>query len=555
MEDRFDAVIVGSGFGGSVMAYRLAEAGLDVCVLERGRAYPPGSFPRSPRAMRRNLWDPEEGLYGLYSVHSFRNLDTVTASGLGGGSLVYSNVLIRKDERWFVREDLDGDGYEPWPVSRSDLEPHYDRVEEGLNAERYPSEHPPYSDTPKTEALREAGRKLDLEFHRPKLAVTFSDGEEDPAPGQTIHEEHENLHDRGRVTCQLCGECNIGCNYGSKNTLDYNYLTEAERHGADLRTLHEVRTITPRDGGGYRVGYREHRPEEGDASDGSVTADRVVLAAGTLGSTALLLKNRNHLPGLSDRLGTGLSPNGDLFGFALNSRRGEDDPRPRTLDPNFGPIITGALRKPDGLDGGSGRGFYLEDAALPAYLSWVVESLNPLEGLKRAARFATAAVSARLTGRTDVGAHFRHLMGDRLSSSSMPLLGMGRDAADGRLYLGSGGTLKAEWSMEASRDLFEDMKETMRAIAEVWNADFRMAPSWHLDRIGTVHPLGGCPMGRGEEEGVVDAGGEVFNHPGLYVADGSVMPGAVGPNPALTIAALSDRFADGIIREAASPGN
>ena len=120
-ETHFHAVVIGSGFGGSVMTYRLAEAGLRVCLLERGKAYPPGSFPRSPYRMRKNFWDPSEGLHGLYNFWGFRGLDMLASSGLGGGSLIDANVLLRKDEKWFVKEDvLNGGGYEYWPVTRVD---------------------------------------------------------------------------------------------------------------------------------------------------------------------------------------------------------------------------------------------------------------------------------------------------------------------------------------------------------------------------------------------------------------------------------------------------
>src|SRR6266567_1623030 len=124
--EEFDTIVIGSGFGGSVMAYRLQSAGLSVCVLERGKPYPPGSFPRSPNGMLRNFWDPSEGLFGLFDIWSFRGLEVLVSSGLGGGSLIYANVLLRKDERWFVREHPATPGYEYWPVTRQDLDPHYD---------------------------------------------------------------------------------------------------------------------------------------------------------------------------------------------------------------------------------------------------------------------------------------------------------------------------------------------------------------------------------------------------------------------------------------------
>src|SRR4051812_22573674 len=105
-DTHFDVVVVGSGYGGAVVAHRLAEAGQRVCVLERGKSFPPGSFPRSPNGVRQNFWDPSAGLHGLYDVWSFRGLAAVVASGLGGGSLLTSNVLIRKDEDTFVNEEF-----------------------------------------------------------------------------------------------------------------------------------------------------------------------------------------------------------------------------------------------------------------------------------------------------------------------------------------------------------------------------------------------------------------------------------------------------------------
>ena len=146
-----DAVIVGSGFGGSVMAYRLADAGLKVCLLERGKRYPPNSFPRTPAGVAKNLWDPSKGLYGLFNVWSFRKSGAIISSGVGGGSLIYANVLIRKPEEWFFTNLPDGKR-ELWPITRADLDPHYDRVEKMMNAQFYPYEAVDpsvFRDTPK----------------------------------------------------------------------------------------------------------------------------------------------------------------------------------------------------------------------------------------------------------------------------------------------------------------------------------------------------------------------------------------------------------------------
>ena len=553
-DTHFDAVVVGSGFGGSVSAYRLAEAGKSVCVLERGKPYPPGSFPRSPRALSQAFWDPSEGLYGMFNLWSFRGIGALVSSGLGGGSLIYANVLLRKDERWFVQEDLADGGYEHWPVSRADLDPHYDRAERMLNAQRYPFDHPPFDGTPKTAAFEEAADKLGREFMLPPLAVTFANAGEAPVPGEPIREEHPNLHGRTRYTCRLVGECDIGCNYGSKNTLDYNYLSAAKRLGADLRTRCEVRSFAPREGGGYVVRYVEHDPaDEGrkldtrsssERPERELTCDRLVLSAGTLGSTYLLLRNRDAFPGLSGKLGTRFCGNGDLLTFALKARH--PDGSPRILDPGYGPVITSAIRMPDALDGGEGRGFYVQDAGYPEFLSWVLHATQGPGALWRWRRVAARILFSllRREPEVDLSAEVASLLSDTgVSAGSLPLLGMGRDIPDGRMTL-KDGKLDVDWVKGKSGPFFDRLRDFSRDIAGALGADFKSNPTWYLGRVITVHALGGCPLGRSPEEGVVDEWGEVFGYPGFTIADGSVMPGPVGPNPSLTIAALADRFAD-----------
>ncbi|MGH9178238.1 MAG: GMC oxidoreductase [Acidimicrobiales bacterium] len=552
----FDTVIVGSGFGGSVTAYRFAQEGERVLVLERGKAYPPGSFARRPREMKDNFWDPSKGQHGLFNVWSFRGIEALVASGLGGGSLIYANVLLRKDERWFVKDAPFGGGYEHWPIDRADLEPHYDAVERMLAPTPFPLAAPGYG-IPKTLATQEAAAALGLHWRLPPLAVTFSpDADSPPAPGVPIVPgPYPNLHGRPRLTCRLCGECNIGCNEGSKNTLDHTYLSAAAHHGAEIRTRSEVRGLASRPGGGYEVAYVEHSPDREGKRTGTgklptrtVTADRLVLAAGALGTPYLLLRSRAAFPNLSAALGTRFSGNGDLLSLVLKSRLPPPLGTARVMDASRGPVITSAIRVPDAADGdgAEGRGYYVEDAGYPVLVDWLAQGADVPGTLHRLVRFALRRAWGMVARSpvSDLGSEVGGLLGRaELSSTSLPLLGMGRDVPDGVMRLRKG-WLDVDWTIATSKDFFERVRSTMHAVSDHLGGRFADNPLWLLKKVVTVHPLGGAPMGRHPGEGVVDAYGEVFGHPGLYVADGAAMPGPVGANPCLTIAAFADRLAD-----------
>src|SRR5215213_1793226 len=497
-----DAVIVGSGFGGSVTAYRLAKEGIGVCLLERGKPYPPGSFARTPREMRRNFWDPSEGMQGLFDIWSFKGIDAVVSSGLGGGSLIYANVFIRKDEHWFDSVMPDGT-HVPWPVTRADLNPHYDRVEAIINPTPYPFAHAPYSETPKTRAYKEAAARAGVEWFLPKLAITFGADPANPVSGEQIPEAIPNVHGMPRSTCRLVGECDVGCNYGAKNSLDYTYLSLAAHHGADLRTRHEVRSFAPRVGGGW-----------------------------------------------PPALGTRFSGNGDFLSLVSNARH--PDGRPWPLEAPIGPAITSTIRVPDENDpGGTGPGYYIQEGGYPAWASWLQEGLDLPGELRRVAHFLLRRVWAQIkhSPQSEIGSQVADVLDDADQAATLlPMLGMGRDTPDGRYSLDDG-MLALDWTERTSEEYLRRVRATMEAINDQLGGDWIQNPLSQLHRLITVHPLGGAPMGGDPQSGVVDAHGRVFGHPGLHVADGSVVPGPVGPNPSFTIAALADRFADAIVAE------
>jgi cholesterol oxidase len=508
--ERYDAVVIGSGFGGSVVACRLAQANASVLVLERGQPWPPGSFPRTPRQWRGALWAPRRGSHGLYEYHHFKGLDSVTASGLGGGSLIYANVMLRKDPATFAADGL--------PLAPADLDRHYDAVHAMQRAERYPWAER----TPKTRALLDAARGAGLRAERPPLAVAFGE-----RPGQPFDTGTDNLHGAPRETCRLCGGCDVGCQYGAKQTVDFTYLSAAVAAGARVRTCCEALALD-RDGARWVVRYRQHlEAREGHPehlldpvaeAEREVVADRVVLAAGTFGSTGLLLRNRAVLPGLSPRLGRGFSGNGDLLLFLLKADR--------YLDPSNGPVITASVHVPDA-ESPSGRGFLIQDAGAPAFSEWLWQGLEAPGDLWRALRRRSAPEAFGTA---------------RASAAMAPLLGMGRDVPGGRMEL-RGDRLELTWRGRASREYFKGLETTARRLGKALGGRV-IRLGGPFARLLSVHPLGGCAMGRSAADGVVDSYGRVFGHERLHVSDGSILPGPVGVNPSMTIAALGERIAE-----------
>ncbi len=546
-----DVVVIGSGFGGSVMTCRLAEKGYRVCLLERGRRYGMFEFPRRMDEVRRRLfWDPEDGKFGLMQFHSYYESDTfsVAASGLGGGSLIYANVLMR----------MPADFFAGWPgnITRQSLDPYYDRALAMLEATPYPftPDNPYYYDTPKTAAMQRAAAGIDdapdaLAPHRfrlPDLAVRF----EGDFPG------HQGTNRQGvlQSRCTKCGECDLGCNIHAKNTLDLNYLARAcdpELLGpggvaAEIRTESLVREIVPLEGGGYEVRYVH---PEAMADWRKVTAEKVVLSAGTIGSTTLLLRMRKYgrLGNLSPMLGKKWCGNGDLEGMVF---RTDDE-----LLPTKGPVITSAIeyRFQDYGDGFP-HGLYIQDAGIPAFVAWYVVGRLPSPGVFRSslrfgarmlARFFQVRIMRRFRREINIGDDLAAMIDrDDYLRRFLILLGMGRDRSTGTIELSADDRPVIRWRMEESRTHYDRVRREMKKIARALGGTFVDNPLTWCDKIIAVHPLGGCVMAERQEDGVVDTSGEVFGHPGLYVVDASILPTSTGPNPSLTIAAMAERIAD-----------
>ncbi|HEY9264009.1 MAG TPA: GMC oxidoreductase, partial [Mycobacterium sp.] len=470
----------------------------------------------------------------------FDGIDAITASGLGGGSLIYANVMLEKPEGWFTQPIPDGTGEETWSFSHEDLAPHYEKVFDVLRVKPMPTQFVG-TESLKTQRFLDASPDATLA----PLAVRFLVGDT-PVVGAPLPEEsYGNIHGKvQRTTCQMRGECDVGCNVGAKSSMDHTYLSMADSDGAAICILTEVRAIRRiEDSTGhlFEVGYVVHS-EKPDAHHCTtddelrwIRARRVVLAAGTLNTTYLMLSNAAELGMPSDSpVGTRFCGNGDLLGFAMPPLGG------RPLLPSAGPVITAYQQFDDG-----DHRILLQDGGLPNLGSWNWdwrEIKSVMEKLFREWWDRTTKGSQGLTPASEDFFEFPRL------HWPLPLLGMGVDKPDGRLTL-ENGKMKCCWTVDTSRSHFNEVLSQMSVLSERLSARFCGDPQWQLDRVVTVHPLGGCPTDTTAEEGVVDSYGRVRSVPGLWIADGSVMPGPIGANPSLTIAAFAHRAAEELLKE------
>jgi len=523
-----DAIVIGSGFGGAVTACRLAEAGLRVIVLERGRRWTRDTFPRAAGDAWRWNDDRPQAENGWLDFRMFRHMAVAQGAAVGGGSLIYANISVEADRATF-------DAGWPAEVTYDELAPYYRTVGAMMNVQPVPTGQWPA----RTRLMAEAADKTRHgdRFRPLDLAVTFDPTWSPDEPGAYEHARSKpftNREGKQQGTCVHLGECDIGCPVLARNTLDLNYLARAETKGADVRPLTIVRSIEPQDDG-YRV--RFERIDGRELVPGSETAPIVVVAAGSLGSTELLLRSRDvtrTLPRLPRTLGEGWSANGDFLTIGYHANR--------RVDPTRGPTITSAIDFRDGSSGG--RPFLIEDGGFPDLVRSYLGRRTGRRSVWRRRRLLHHAALALLGD----GDTFEHVM---------PWFSQGRDAGDGQLrlqprwWLFGRPTLRLRWDVTVSRPTIEAIIAMHRELATATDGVPVVPPTWKLGSyLITPHPLGGCRMGSSPETSVVDHRGAVWGHPGLYVADGSIVPEAIGANPSRTIAALAERISQHIVGEA-----
>lgn len=524
LRSQYSTLVIGSGYGGSVMAARLAGAA-PLAVFERGREWLPQDFPDTSGAVVRELRSDAAPL-GLFDYRAGSDLDALVGNGLGGTSLINANVVIAPDR----------DIFGAWPAAIREayqsgaMDVHEQRVRTMLAVEAVGEtpalrKHQMHAST--TARRRRAGAAVD--FRRLDLAVNLS-----------RHAGTANAEGVVQMPCRLCGDCVSGCRTGAKNTLDVNYLRMAARRGAEIYTRIEVEHIE-RAGSLWRVHYLA-RPAGAPVRRGSVLAARVVVAAGALGSSQILLRSAAMGLALPSALGTRVSANGDYLGVGYNSAVQTDSLGFGEASPLFdmrkvGPTITGAAQY---TAANPSQRFLIEEGAWPRALTDALRLLLP----------ATSAAPDVPASQREL----RDIAGARANGAlnhSMVYLGIGHDSAGGRIVLDTGGQARIRWPGLSSEAFVARTREEMRRHAAEFGASLVESPRAHPifgAALTTVHPLGGCPMGTDAGDGVVDADGRVFDprggwHDGLYVADGAVIPTSLAVNPLLTIAALAERMA------------
>ncbi len=544
MKAAYDVVIIGSGFGGSITACRLAEAQkkagkrVSVCVLERGKRYNMGEFPRDPFRPKDWWWrNGGKGSWtGLLDFRSFNNISVLQGSGIGGTSLIYLDVQINAFDSTF--EFVGPEKQKRWPNIdkpwKEELEPHYKKVYEMLRPSPIPDP------TLKTLAMKAAARGIGEpdRFTLPDLAIYW--GKNGGEKGVL----NENPYERGgppQFGCAYCGECFIGCNTHSKNTVDLNYLWFAQKAGAEVYSQHKVVKIEQnspdhrRHPNGYTVHYQDLRW----GLTGTVSAKILILAAGSLGSTELLLQCRDRygtLKEISDKLGCYFSGNGDFGAVAFETKR--------LVEPMHGPTITAVLDFRDKL---KGHGFLIEDGGFPDFLR---ASLRDQPGGFAFWRPLLRRLVKKIFRERGLADQIFNLLDFEAVQDALLYLVMGHDAADGKMYMNEKNELAIDWKNQKSMEYFREIEKTLREVTESDQGlagNLMLNPTWSAQKqLVTVHPLGGCPMGDDPSKGVVDAHGEVFGYKNLFVADGAIVPSAIGPNPSKTIAALAERISDRI---------
>jgi cholesterol oxidase len=515
-----DYAVVGSGFGGAVSALRLAEKGHRVLVLEQGRRIGADEIAEAKRRVRRLVWQPGIGLRGFFWQRVFRHVGVIGGTGVGGGSLVFAGVLVEPGRGFFRDPAWAGLGVD-W---ENELADHYATAARMLGRAVNPAMGPMDDHLRRTaEAMGAADT-----FGPVPLAMYFG------RPAETAPDPYFDGEGPDRTGCRFCGGCLTGCQYGSKNSLDHNYLHLARRRGAAIRPEHQVTAITPLDGGGYELTTRH--PWRRWVRRPRLRARHVVVAAGVLGTLELLFHNRDELgtlPGISPTLGSRVRTNSE----AITAVLADDETAELNVD---GPAVSSDFY-PDERTHVTQNRMAANQGFLRFLHGPLVDGTDPrrralrtVARLIRRPRETWRLVSARgfvrrLSAFT-VMQHEDNELAFRYARNPLApwRRGLRSAAVPGR---------EAPTYLPVANEVARRFADT------VGGQPLNMLVESVGNRSITAHILGGCPMGTGPGDGVIDTDHEVFGHPGLFVADAAAIGANLGVNPSLTITAMAERFA------------
>jgi cholesterol oxidase len=509
-----DVVVVGSGFGGSVAALRLAEKGYRVLVLEAGRRFADDEFARTSWDLRRWLWAPRLGCYGIQRIHRLPDVTILAGAGVGGGSLVYANTLYRPDDAFY--DDPQWRDVADW---RAELAPAFELASRMLGVTQNPST------TPSDVAMKAVADQMGVghTFALTPVGVFFGD-----EPGATVPDPYFGGAGPHRTGCIQCGECMTGCRHGAKNTLVKNYLYLAERLGVQVRPLTTVTGLRQRDDGGWDVETVRTGAWAAARTRRTVTASQVVLAAGAYGTQRLLhrMRDTGRLPHLSPRLGELTRTNSESLLGALARGRDVDYSRGVAITSSFRPAPDTHVEPVRYGHGSNAMGLLSVgltdgDGPRPRWLTWLADQVRDPRGFAR---------SMRLRGWSE-----RTIIALVMQSVDNSLV------VSGRRRLGRWGLTSRQGLGVPNPSWIPAGNEVVRRLARVIDGDPGGNAADLLGSTMTAHFLGGAPIGADPATGVVDGWHRVFGHPGLHVVDGAAISANLGANPSLTITAQAER--------------
>ncbi|CAM2859731.1 GMC family oxidoreductase [Saccharomonospora xinjiangensis] len=511
----YDVVVVGSGFGGSVAALRLTEKGYRVAVVEAGRRFADDEFASTSWDLRRYLWAPSLGCFGIQRIHLLKDVMVLSGAGVGGGSLVYANTLYRPlrpfyaDRQWAHITDWE-----------AELAPHYDQASRMLGVVTNPTV------TASDEVIRKVAADMGVAdtFHPTPVGVYFGE------PGKRVADPYFGGAGPDRVGCTECGACMTGCRVGAKNTLVKNYLYLAERHGAKVIPLTTVTAVRPRGDGTYEVDVRK----TGTTSPRfrhTITASHVVLAAGTWGTQRLLhdMRDKRVLPQLSRRLGELTRTNSEAIVGAART----------TIDPdrNFsrGVAITSSFH-PDEETHIEPVRYGKGSNAMSLLQTVATDGSSEVPRWRQVLRFVRKHPVQAL----------KLLNGYRWSERTVILLVMQSVDNSITTYTRKGWFGRRRYTSKQGHGAPNPTFIPAGHEANVRTAEHIggiPGGTWGevFDIPLTAHFIGGAPIGTDAANGVIDPYHRVFNYPNLHVVDGTAITANLGVNPSLTIAAQAER--------------